>query len=229
MVVEEEILPGLLAIGDNLTARHDTLLSGLNAAAPGASVPNSEGMFYCVFDKTTNEEAFFWVPNCNVLQASTLNYGLCDKLTDSESTMGGKIGYVVDNVLTETEGKMFVRYAFNETHAVKTSVQPIMSGGFSCSQRPWYQESFICSDPAKVRCPTYFEGSEGLGTFQTYGTITNGVAVAQDIAGWQLCECVADMNCDGSDWRENGSVQLSLLSSVMSLFCWTFIANVWLG
>ena len=68
----------------------------------------------------------------------------------------------------------------------------------SCSARPWYQMGTTCEDPAKVLCPTFFQGTEGLGTFQVYGDPSAGVVVSQDVATWQLCQCLDDLSCDAS-------------------------------
>ncbi|KAL9184306.1 hypothetical protein ACHAXT_002392 [Thalassiosira profunda] len=217
------------------------LVRGLNAALPGATAPNSEGLYYCVQDKATNADAFYWVKNCDVLsEGASGNAGLCEGLTDDELGMG-TIGYVVDDVLTGWPGGVFVRYVFNETHALPTADQPLLpfatiaeaeaaepSEGFRCTGRPWYQQSMRCADPAKVLCPTYFQGTEGLGTFQTYGNRTRGVVAAQDIPGWQLCECLKDMTCDGSDWRASGQLGMraSQVLLVASLLATSF--RLWL-
>lgn len=184
---------------------------GLQAAVPGATAPNSEGLYYCVTsgngENTGNDdgakEAFYWVLNCDVLRASA-NAGLCQDLSDEEVNVG-PVGFIVDPALTGSGG--FIRYVFNETTAVRTEAQPIADAtGFSCSARPWYQMGTQCVDPAKVLCPTRFQGTQGLGTFQVYGDTAEGVVVAQDVATWQLCRCLDDLSCDTSEAEQTFAV-----------------------
>ncbi|KAL7524778.1 hypothetical protein ACHAWF_001083 [Thalassiosira exigua] len=232
-VVEADIRPGGGEDGD--AQAH--LVRGLNAALPGATAPNSEGLYYCVYDKDTNDDAFYWVQNCEVLSKDASgNAMLCEELTEEETEVG-TIGYVVDDALTQQPGKVFVRYVFNETHALPTADQPLLpepsdepldpADGFRCSSRPWYQQARPCQDPAKVLCPTYFQGTQGLGTFQTYGNRTRGAVAAQDIAGWLLCQCLLDMTCDGSNWEAAGGATLGI-SRAMLFGCFITI-SFWLG
>ena len=202
-VLEIGIRPATPRDGSYGTAAGMAMISrGLQAAAPGATAPNSEGLYYCVTssdgDTTIDDgakEAFYWVLNCDVLRASA-NAGLCQDLSVEEMNVG-PVGFVVDPVITGSDG--FIRYVFNGTTAVPTEAQPIADAtGFSCSARPWYQMGTQCVDPAKVLCPTRFQGTEGLGTFQVYGNATEGVVVSQDIATWQLCQCLDDLSCDAS-------------------------------
>ena len=92
-------------------------------------------------NKDANREAFFWVINCDVLNAEdgSGNSNLCDGITDERSAVeGGLQGYFVDGT-----DKQFIRYLFNETHVIKTEVQPIGYigvEGYSCSGRDWYQQ-----------------------------------------------------------------------------------------
>ena len=169
-----------------------------------------------MYDKDTNEDSFYWVQNCNVLlEGASENENLCKGLTDLEAKVG-TIGYVVDAALTGTTDKEFIRYVFNETHAVKTEVQPIDGATeFSCSDRPWYQKAITCSNPAKVLCPTTFQGTSGYGTFQLYGDKSKGVVVAQDVAFWNLCQCLDNLTCDTSS--DASRYQTSLLAYGYSL------------
>ena len=226
-VLESDIKVGAsISIGNNTTyggdnnattyvsnPQHDDtmIVRGLNAVVSAKNVPNSEGMYYCVYDKDTNEDSFYWVQNCNVLlEGASGNENLCKGLTDIEAKVG-TIGYVVDAALTGTTDKEFIRYVFNETHAVKTEVQPIEGAtGFSCSGRPWYQNAMTCENPAKVLCPTYFQGTDGLGTFQVFGDKSKGVVVAQDLPTWNLCQCVIDLPCDSPS--AGNRYQISLLA-----------------
>ena len=196
-VLELGYRPG---VADDLddTAANDLILRGLNAAGSGANLANSEGVYYCITDDTTTfSESFFWVINVDVLaEGLSGNEGLAGDLTEEESAMAGSQGYVVDDALTGESGGVFVRYVFNETHALKTEVQPIEGAtGFSCSGRPWYQNATLCEDPATLLCPSTFQGTEGLGTFQVYGSQETGVGVSQDVPSWQLCECLDDLEC----------------------------------
>lgn len=203
--------PATASDDTNGAAASNAIISrGLQAAVPGATAPNSEGLYYCVTsgdgDNTGDEakEAFYWILNCDVLRTSA-NAGLCQDLSVEEMNVG-PIGFVVDPVLTGSDG--FIRYVFNETTSVRTEVQPIADAtGFSCSSRPWYQMGTQCVDPAKVLCPTRFQGTEGLSTFQVYGNTTEGVVVAQDIATWQLCQCLDDLSCDTSEAEQTNVVR----------------------
>ena len=126
-----------------------------------------------------------------------MNLAFCQDLLSEDELNIGPVGFVVDPYRTGSFG--FRRYVFNETLAVPTSVQLIETAtGFSCSARPWYQMGTMCEDPIKVLCPTFFQGTEGLGTFQVYGDASTGVVVSQDIATWQLCQCLDDLSCDAS-------------------------------
>lgn len=152
--------------------------------------------YYCIVNEDTNREAFYWVTNCNILQeGGSSNGNLCTALTEDELNVeGGLQGYFVDGT-----DKQFTRYMFNESYAIKTEVQPIPyigAEGFSCSGRDWYKQGMQCTDPAKVLCPIYFQGTSGLGTFQLYGDKSQGIVVSQDIATWQLCECMEGLSCD---------------------------------
>lgn len=208
------------------TGAHAVVVRGLNAALPGATIPNSEGMYYCVFDNNTEAESFFWVQNCDVLADSgSGNQVLCEDLTEAEAGVG-TIGYVVDKVFTGTSVNVFMRYVFNETHAFQTTVQPLTNQetGFSCSGRPWFQTAMQCSDPAKVLCPTDFEGTTGLGTFQVYGDSATGVVASQDIPTWQLCQCLDDLSCD--DVSPADSEWMSLRVSRFVLLCSSLVISV---
>ena len=232
-VLESDIKVGASIIGNNTTyggdnnstthvsnSQHDDtmIVRGLNAVVSAKNIPNSEGMYFCVYDKDTNKDSFYWVQNCNVLlEGASGNENLCKGLTDIEAKVG-TIGYVVDAALTGTTDKEFIRYVFNETHAVKTEVQPIDGATeFSCSDRPWYQKAMTCSNPAKVLCPTIttFQGTSGSGTFQLYGDKSKGVVVAQDVAFWNLCQCLDDLTCDTSS--DASRYQTSLLAYGYSL------------
>lgn len=199
-VLELGYRPGNEAIALDETAANDLILRGLNAAGSGANLPNSEGVYYCITDNVTSfSESFFWVINAGVLAVGLSgNEGLAGDLTEAESAMGGSQGYVVDDALTGERGGVFVRYVFNETHALKTEVQPIEGAtGFSCSGRPWYQNAALCEDPARLLCPSTFQGTEGMGTFQVHGSSQEaGIGVSQDIPSWQLCECLDDLECN---------------------------------
>eukprot|EP00563_Minutocellus_polymorphus_P006275 CAMPEP_0181045824 /NCGR_PEP_ID=MMETSP1070-20121207/14017_1 /TAXON_ID=265543 /ORGANISM="Minutocellus polymorphus, Strain NH13" /LENGTH=362 /DNA_ID=CAMNT_0023124385 /DNA_START=154 /DNA_END=1239 /DNA_ORIENTATION=- len=191
----------------------------LNAALPGATAGNSEGLYYCVTAPTDEDEsipvaeAFYWVVNCNILMLGLSgNAVLCEDLTEEELGTGPTIGFVVDPHRTGSGG--FLRYAlFNESVALPTAVQPIEGAtGFSCSARPWYEMGTTCEGPAKVLCPTAFEGTKGLGTFQVYGNASEGVVVSQDVATWQLCQCLDDLDCTASHVRRPR--HLSLLGGI---------------
>ena len=176
-------------------------------------------------NKDANREAFFWVINCDVLNAEdgSGNSNLCDGITDDERSAveGGLQGYFVDGT-----DKQFIRYLFNETHAIKTEVQPIGYigvEGYSCSGRDWYQQGMQCTDPAKVLCPIYFQGTSGLGTFQLYGDKSQGIVVSQDIATRQLCECVEDLDCDAGVVSSANSV---LWRSPIIIFGWSFLLGI---
>ena len=192
---------------DGVADAQDVIVRGLNAALPGAAVPNSEGLYYCVADEETNDDAFYWVQNCNILLVGASgNQYLCQGLTDDEAAVGF-VGFVVDDKLTGSTDKVFVRCAFNSTDAIRTEVQPIEgSTSFSCSSRPWYEreDSKRCVDPASVLCPTSFVGSTGMGTFQVYGDHDVAV-VAQDITTWQLCQCLDDLECEAETSAGGGS------------------------
>ena len=227
-LLELGIRPATASDNTNGTAESIAIISrGLQAAVPGATAPNSEGLYYCVTssdgDNTGDDsakEAFYWVLNCDVLRASA-NAGLCQDLSIEEMNVG-PVGFVVDPVLTGSDG--FIRYVFNETTAVPTEVQPIADAtGFSCSSRPWYQMGTQCVDPAKVLCPTRFQGTEGLGTFQVFGNISEGVVVAQDIATWQLCQCLDDLSCDTSDAEQTYLVRFTA-TSIMAISTATIFA-----
>ena len=197
-VLELGYRPGNEANGLDDKAANDFILLGLNAASDGANLANSEGVYYCITDNVTSfSESFFWVINADVLaEGLSGNEGLAGDLTEEEIAMGGSQGYVVDDALTGESGGVFVRYVFNETRVIKTEVQPIEGAtGFSCSGRPWYQNATLCEDPATLLCPSTFQGTEGLGTFQVYGSQEAGVSVSQDIPSWQLCECLGDLEC----------------------------------
>ena len=208
--IYESVLESNIKVGSS-NETNLAIARGLNAAVRGNNVTNSEGMYYCVYDEDTNEDSFYWVQNCNViLEGASGNQGLCGEITDVEASVG-PIGYVVDAALTGTTDKEFIRYVFNETHAVKTEVQPIEGAtGFSCSGRPWYQNAMTCENPAKVLCPTYFQGTDGLGTFQVFGDKSKGVVVAQDLPTWNLCQCVIDLPCDSPS--AGNRYQISLLA-----------------
>ena len=177
------------------------LLDAINAAAAGASVPNSEGLYYCLRDAGTGADAFYWVLNCAVLRedrGGSGDYALCDGLTPVEKTISGDldaVAYVVDATLFGDD--TWRRFVFNDQVAALTDVQPIEGGGFKCNERPWFTTNF-CSDPMATTCPTDFVKTNGRGAFQTYGEV--GVAVVgQDVREYHLKACLElePRNTDG--------------------------------
>ena len=68
----------------------------------------------------------------------------------------------------------------------------------------------------------------GMGTFQTYGNMTKGVAAAQDVAGWQLCDCLEDVTCDVSPTNAaGGGVQLSARAVYALLLAGSLSTSFW--
>lgn len=216
VVADVELIPtnGTVVTPNHIIAR------GLTAAKSGSTVPNSEGMYYCVVNDDTNREAFYWIINCDVLMGGgSGNANLCGGLTDDEQSIGQQ-GYFVDGL-----EKQFIRYVFNDTHAIETDMQPIPyigEEGFSCSGRDWYQQGLKCTDPAKVLCPLYFQGTTGLGTFQAYGDKKESVVVAQDIATWQLCQCMEDLSCDA----DTSTSSASILRGTHIIFGWFLLISI---
>jgi hypothetical protein len=168
------------------------LLDAINAAKAGATVPNSEGLYYCLQDAETGADAFYWVLNCAVLrEAQTRDFALCNGLTPVEKTISGdldSVAFVVDKTLFGDD--TWRRFVFNDDIAALTEDQPIDGGGYKCSERPWFKTN-LCSDPMAVTCPTGFEATTGRGAFQTYGNV-NEVVVAQGVREWQLKPCMAE-------------------------------------
>jgi len=247
VVADVELIP---TNGTEVTP-NQIIARGLTAAKSGSTVPNSEGMYYCVVNDDTNREAFYWIINCDVLmEGGSGNANLCSGLTDEEQSIGQQ-GYFVDGL-----EKQFIRYVFNDTHAIETEVQPIPyigEAGFSCSGRDWYQQGMKCTDPAKVLCPLYFQGTTGLGTFQAYGDMKESVVVAQDIATWQvrdlidwrygiksfnfvccthckslvhiikqLCQCMEDLSCDA----DTSTSSASILRGTRIVFGWSLLMSI---
>lgn len=185
----------MLEIYDNVNAagiqpggieEKDSILMGLNAAKPGETASNSEGLYYCISNNETGVDTFFWVLNCVVLkQGFSGDESLCVGLTTEEQEMPS-VGYVVDALLLGDD--KFHRYVFNSTTVISTESQPIEASGYSCSRRPWFT-STKCTDPLATTCSTTFQGSTGLGAFQHYGEV-NTVVVGQDIREWQLDPCL---------------------------------------
>ena len=141
------------------------------------------------------------------------NANLCGGLTDDEQSIGQQ-GYFVDGL-----EKQFIRYVFNDTHAIETDMQPIPyigEEGFSCSGRDWYQQGLKCTDPAKVLCPLYFQGTTGLGTFQAYGDKKESVVVAQDIATWQVRDLI--------EWRYDMK-SFSLYAVILNVYLLFILSN----
>jgi len=178
----------------NSTAPEEAILPGLHAVRAGSSVPNSEGLYYCLRDAATGADAFYWVLNCEVLRedrGASGDYVLCADLTPAEEAAvggGGAVGYVVDATLFGDD--VWRRFVFDDAAAVLTSVQPIAGGGFVCSERPWFATNY-CVDPLATTCPTGFEGSTGRGAFQTYGGIDVAV-VAQDVREYHIAPCLEE-------------------------------------
>lgn len=171
----------------------ETLLNGFLAAKSGATLQNSEGLFYCIRGNATNgiaPDAFYWVLNCNILEVGKSgDEYLCQDLTDEEVAMNGFVGFVVDSLLFLDDAK-FYRYVFNETELKQTEIQPLEGGGFRCSDRPWFRTS-LCTEPLALACPTALKGTTGFGAFLMYGDTNNtGVVVAQDVREWQMTPCL---------------------------------------
>jgi hypothetical protein len=192
----------------------DTILIGLNAAKAGEDIANSEGLYYCLFDETSGTDAFYWVPNCNVLKQGLSNDELlCTGLTAQEQEDElVSVGYVVDATLFGDD--KFNRYVFNSTKARMTETQPIEAQGFSCSGRPWFVSS-TCIDPLATTCPTAFQGSSGRGAFQHYGTV-NVTVVAQDVREWQLAPCL-DTGETSASFTLRTSVFVSFLLCIVCI------------
>ena len=174
------------------------LLDAINAAKAGATVSNSEGLYYCLQDAETGADAFYWVLNCNVLrEQQTPDFALCNGLTPTEKHINGNldaVAFVVDETLFGDD--TWRRFVFNDQVATLTESQPIDGGGFKCSERPWFKTN-LCSDPMAVTCPTGFEATTGRGAFQTYGD-ADVVVVAQGVREWQLEACMVEpRNTDG--------------------------------
>ena len=174
------------------------LLAGFQAVQAGQNLEHSEGLYYCVYDPLTESDAFFWILNCEVIISNGPDKVLCSDLTPKEKELGA-VGFVVDRQLLG-DNKLY-RYAVGSTRVLQTEVQPLNSSSLDCSSRPWFRSNTgsNCTDPLSVTCPTTFEGSSGVGSFQTYGSMGEGVVVAQDIRGWQLEPCLSIISGAQSD------------------------------
>ena len=180
------------ANGASANELETALLDAINAAKAGASVSNSEGLYYCLQDAETGADAFYWVLNCNVLrEQQTPDFALCNGLTPTEKHINGNldaVAFVVDETLFGDD--TWRRFVFNDQVATLTESQPIDGGRFKCSERPWFKTN-LCSDPMAVTCPTGFEATTGRGAFQTYGDV-DVVVVAQGVREWQLEACMVE-------------------------------------
>lgn len=126
------------------------------------------------------------------------NLGLVTNLTEAEVALGGSQGYVVDDELTGETGFVFVICALClyivDGHADRASAHSWCQQ----FQVQWYTMAATCKDPAKLLCPSTFEGSQGKGTFQVYGNPEARIAVSKDVPKWQMCQCLDDLECSNS-------------------------------
>lgn len=219
---------GIAVGGGAMEGVEQTVLAGLNNAISGSTVPNSEGVYYCMVENininstaasnstAAVNNAFYWVLNCDVLNKGySGDESLCNNLTSVESALGN-LGYAVDKTLFGND--LWNRYVFNETTLIKTSVQPIESGGFMCNERPWFRDS-SCVDPLSSTCAQQFEGTTGTGEFQYYGDVSKAV-VAQDVREWQLQPCRLNFDPSSSgrhQYISAGAIAVSVWVSAIHL------------
>mmetsp|Transcript_11157 Transcript_11157/g.22822 ORF Transcript_11157/g.22822 Transcript_11157/m.22822 type:complete len:365 (-) Transcript_11157:1472-2566(-) len=207
-VVQADIQPGEY-FGD-ATAAERTLLAGLNTLKIGASLANSEGLYFCILN---GSNAFYWVLNCDVLRGlSPADEPLCADLTAEEAAIG-TVGYVVDEALVGDD--KFHRYVFDDKNILETVQQPLENDSFVCNERPWFRTS-LCTEPLAVTCPTGFQGTTGRGAFQVYGD-TSEVVVAQDVREWQLAPCLDQDEDDGSSTNTTAIIVGSVVGGVLLL------------